>query len=204
MKTKFFIILSLFLFTCHFSSAQNSTLYQRVGLTVSPIGESDPIRFSELDGTGSYSSKSLLSFGFIYIHPLNNWLDIETGVEYAKHSIESKSNYPPDRDKAPANADLSLINIPLTVRANFLNYLFVNGGLLLDFETSSSNIIDKQSGVGAILGVGGQYEFNNALGLFINPYVKMHALIPFPAEKYHQRLLEWGVRVGVTYSFSAK
>ncbi|MFA5655467.1 MAG: hypothetical protein WDA37_01840, partial [Dysgonamonadaceae bacterium] len=101
-------------------------------------------------------------------------------------------------------ADLSLINIPITVRVNFANYLFVNGGLLLDFETSSSNNIDKQSGVGAVIGVGAQYEFNNSLGLFINPYAKLHALLPFPAETYPQRLLEWGVRVGVTYSFRAK
>lgn len=105
---------------------------------------------------------------------------------------------------SPYNADLSLINIPLTVRANFANYFFANVGLLLGFETSSSNIIDKQSGVGALLGVGVQYELNNGLGLFVNPYTKMHALIPFSAEKYHQRLLEWGLRVGVTYSFRAK
>ena len=204
MKTKLFITLSLFLISCHFASAQQQNLSKKFGFTVSPIGESDPIRFSELEGTGSYSSKSLLAFGVSYIHPINNWLDIETGVEYAKHGIESKSNYPPDKDKAPSNSDLSLINVPLTVRANFANYFFVNGGLLLDFQTSSSKIIDNQSGVGTILGAGVQYQLNNGLGLFINPYTKMHALIPFSAEKYHQRLLEWGVRIGVTYSFRAK
>ena len=125
-------------------------------------------------------------------------------MEYAKYSIESISNNPPGQDKAPSNADLSLINIPLTVRANFANYFFVNGGLLLDFETSSSKIIDNQSGVGALLGVGAQYQLNNRLGLFINPYTKLHALIPFASETYHDRLWEWGVRVGVTYSFKAK
>ena len=167
MKTRTLIILSLFLFICHFANGQQRNLSKKIGLTVSPIGESDPIRFSELEGTGSYSSKRLLSFGISYIHPINNWLDIETGVEYAKYSIESISNNPPGQDKAPSNADLSLINIPVTVRANFANYFFVNGGLLLDFETSSSKIIDNQSGVGALLGVGAQYQFNNRLGLFI-------------------------------------
>lgn len=203
MKPKYFIILFLFLFTSFFANTQHRDFSKKIGLTVSPIGESDPVRFSELEGTGSYSSKKLLSFGINYIHPINNWLDVETGMEYSKHSIESKSMYPPDGKKTPYNADLSLINIPITVRVNFANYLFVNGGLLLDFETSSSKNIDKQSGMGAVLGIGTQYEFNNGLGLFINPYSKIHALIPFPAETYHQRLLEWGVRVGVTYSFRA-
>ena len=203
MKTRTLIILSLFLFICHFANGQQRNLSKKIGLTVSPIGESDPIRFSELEGTGSYKSKKLFSFGISYIYPINNWLDIETGVEYGKHNIDSKSNYPPEGVKV-SNADLSLINIPLTVRANFVNYFFVNGGLLLDLETSSSNNIDKQSGVGVVLGVGAQYQFNNGLGLFINPYSKMHALIPFPSEKYHQRLLELGVRIGVTYSFKTK
>lgn len=203
MKTRTLIILSLFLFICHFANGQQRNLSKKIGLTVSPIGESDPIRFSELEGTGSYKSKKLFSFGISYIHPINNWLDIETGVEYGKHNIDSKSNYPTEGEKI-SDANLSLINIPLTIRANFANHFFANGGLLLDFETSSSKNIDKQSGVGALLGVGAQYQFNNALGLFINPYAKMHALIPFPSETYYQRLLEWGVRVGVTYSFKAK
>ena len=202
MKFKAFIILSLFLFTCHFSSAQQRNLSKKIGLTVSPIGESDPIRFSELDGAGSYSSKSLLAFGISYIHPINNWLDIETGVEYAKHIVTVYPNLPPNMDRPPFDKDFSLINIPITARANFLNYFFANGGLLLGFDAGTASPI--ASGLGAILGIGAQYEFNNGIGLFINPYTKSHALLTFSSEKYPLRMLEWGVRVGLTYSFRTK
>ncbi|MFA5657463.1 MAG: outer membrane beta-barrel protein, partial [Dysgonamonadaceae bacterium] len=194
MKLKDVIILTLFLFTCHFTNAQKSISNKRVGITFSSVGINKPIRFTDLDGAPDFSSKWSYSFGINYIHPLNNWLEIETGIEYAEHTIKVRSNLPPFEDRTHYNTNLSLINIPMTVRANFWDYLFVNGGMLLDFETSSSSNIDTQSGIGAILGIGAQYEFNNGFGLFINPYAKAHTLIPFSSEKYHQRLMEAGVR----------
>ena len=200
MKTKSLIILSLFLFTYHLASAQKSIRSKRVGITFSSLGESEPIHFANLDGAGSYSGKNFYTFGVNYIHPLNSWLDIETGVEYARHTIKVDQGMPP-MNTPSYESNLSLINLPLTVRANFSNYFFVNGGLLLGFESSSSGIVDNQSGVGALLGVGAQYEFNNGFGLFINPYLKAHSLIHFSSDKYHQRLMEYGVRVGVTHSF---
>lgn len=199
MKTKLFIILTTLIIASHFTNAQKSIGNKRVGITFSSVGINEPTRFTDLDGAPNFSSKWSYSFGANYIHPLNSWLEIETGIEYAEHTIKVKTNLPPYEDSTPHNTNLSLINIPMTVRANFWDYLFVNGGMLLDFETSSSSNIDTQSGIGAILGIGAQYEFNNGLGLFINPYAKAHTLIPFSSEKYHQRLMEAGIRIGLTY-----
>lgn len=202
MKTETFIILSLFLFTVHFASSQKNTRNQRIGITFSSFGENDPFYSDDLIGAASYDSKNFYTFGINYIHPINNWLDIETGVEYAKHTVTIYLNLPPDMDRPPFDKDFSLINIPITVRANFLNYFFANGGLLLDFDVDTSSPV--ASGMGAILGIGSQYEFNNGIGLFVNPYAKTHALLTFSSEKYPLRMLEWGVRVGVTYSFRVK
>ena len=201
MKTKTLIIFSLFLFTVHFASPQKNTRNQRVGITFSSFGENEPVHFTTLDGAASYDSKSFYTLGINYIHPINNWLDIETGVEYAKHTVTVYPNLPPDMDKSPFNKDFSLINIPITVRANFLNYFFANGGLLLGFDADIASPI--ASGLGAILGVGAQYEFNNGIRLFVNPYAKTHALITFSSENYPLRMMETGVRVGMTYSFKA-
>lgn len=202
MKTKTFIILTLFLFTCHFANAQKNTRNQRIGITFSSFGENDPVYFDDLIGAESYDSKNFYTFGINYIHPINKWLDIETGVEYAKHTVTLYPNLSPDMDRPPFDKDFSLINIPITARANFLNYFFANGGLLLGFDANTSSPV--ASGMGAILGIGSQYEFNNGIGLFVNPYAKTHALLTFSSEKYPLRMLEWGVRVGVTYSFRVK
>lgn len=197
MKTKTFFILSFLLFTFHFTIAQRNVSNKQIGITFSSFGENEPICFTNLDGAASYSSKIFYTFGVNYIHPLNRWLDLETGVEYAKHTVTLHPNLPPDMDGSPSNVNFSLINIPITVRANFLHFFFVNGGLLLGIEADLSSPI--ATGVGAILGLGAQYEFKNGIGLFVNPYSKAHALIPFSSENYPFRMLETGVRVGVTY-----
>lgn len=202
MKPKSLVILILLLVTSLFTNAQKSINNPRVGVTFSSFGVNEPIRYTDLDGAPDFSSKSFYSFGVNYIHPLNSWLDIETGVEYSRHTITVKQILPPMNIPSYENS-FSIINIPITVRTNFSKYFFVNGGLLLNIETGTPSVIDKQTGIGAMLGVGGQYEFNNGLGLFLNPYVKAHTLIPFFAEKYYQRLMEAGVRIGVTYSFKA-
>ena len=197
MKTETFIILSLFLFTVHFASSQKNTRNQRIGITFSSFGENDPYYSDDLIGAASYDSKSFYAFGINYIHPVNNWLDIETGVEYAKHTVTLNPNLPPNMDRNPYDIDFSLINIPITLRANFLNYFFINGGLLIGIDASSSSPIDR--GLGAILGIGAQYELNNGFGVFINPYLKAHSLISLSSEKYPLRMIETGVRMGVTY-----
>ena len=202
MKLKYLIILSLLLFTSYFANTQNTASSQRVGFSFSSFGNNEPVHFTSLEGAASYDSKSFYTLGINYIHPLNNWLDIETGVEYAKHKVTLNPNLPPNMDNTFYTIDFSLINIPITVRANFLNYFFANGGLLLGFDADLCSPI--ASGVGAIVGLGAQYEFNNGLGLFINPYAKTHALLTFSSEKYPLRMMEAGVRVGVTYSFKAK
>ena len=72
----------------------------------------------------------------------------------------------------------------------------------MGFDADSSSPI--ASGLGAIVGIGAQYEFNNGFGLYINPYSKAHAILSFSFDKYPLRMLETGVRIGMTYSFKTK
>ncbi len=130
MKQKPLIILSLLLTTYHITNAQYNIGIKQIGINFSSFGINEPMYFANLDGTGGYSSKSFYIFGINYIHPINNWLDIETGVEYAKHTIAVSPSMPPEWDNL-YNASFSLINIPITVRANFWNYFFVNGGMFI-------------------------------------------------------------------------
>ncbi|MEN8194409.1 MAG: hypothetical protein ABFS12_16430, partial [Bacteroidota bacterium] len=172
----------------------------KIGLTFSSFGENDFIRFKNVEGSASYLGESFYTIGINYIKPLNNWLEIESGIEYSKHHITVEPNLPPDMDNSPYKADFSILNIPISVRANFLKYFFVNGGLMLDLELGNSNPADNQTGIGALLGVAAKYDFNFGASVFINPYLKAHSLLPFSGEKYHQRLMEDGIRIGITFN----
>lgn len=171
----------------------------KIGIYYSSFGENDVFRFDELDGAASYNSDYFFTIGINYLHSLNNWLEVETGIEYSKHNIIIEPNLPPNVAYATRKADFSLINIPVTLRANFLKYFFVNGGLIIDIDPSTNSPIDKQSGIGSLIGISVKYEFNNGVSLYLNPYTKIHSLIPFSDTEYHQRIWENGIRLGITY-----
>ena len=172
----------------------------KIGLTVTPYGDNEILRKS-LDGAASYSGDGFYAVGIICQIPLTSRLDLETGIEYGKHTIITP-NLQPGMNDTPYKSNLKLTSIPIILKMNFLKHFFINGGALLDIGSSSSGSIHSQNGIGAILGIGAKYDFKFGGTLFLNPYLKCHSLVPFSSKKYHQRLLEAGIRFGITYKFS--
>jgi len=173
---------------------------QKIGVTFSSFGQNNVIRFVGLEGAASYSSDHFYILGITCLYPLNR-LEIETGLEYASHTLLVKPNLPPAMDNSPHSARFSLMNIPLTFRINFLKYFFLNGGVIIDIDISSEMPLDKQTGIGSMLGAGVKYDFDFGGSVFVNPYMKLHSLVPFFRDNYHQRLLESGIKLGISYNF---
>lgn len=200
MKKSYTFVLSILLVFTFSSQAQHSTKKGAIGITFSGIGQNDAHYSQDLEGAGGYNGKGYYSFGINYIRPITPFFDLETGVEYGRYNYEfSNPSLGPDMLKLD-NIKLSLVQIPVTVRFNFLRYFFLNGGVLLDIDASEKNQMESQSGIGAILGLGVKYDLKNApVGFFVNPYFKQHNLLPFSSEKYHVRAKEYGFRLGVVY-----
>jgi len=173
----------------------------KIGFTVTPLGVNDIFRTSLVCAPG-YSAEGFYIIGITCQIPITFLLDVETGLEYSKHTIMISPNLPPNMDNTPYKSNFRLTTIPVTLKMNFLKYLFVNGGVLLDLDTSKSRPIDNQTGLGAILGVGLNYDFKFGGTIFVNPYLKCHSLVPFSSERYHQRLFDSGIRFGFMYRFS--
>ena len=178
---------------------ENPTRYGQIGISFSAFGTNDIICFQQLEGAASYYGDKFFTLGINYLYPLNNTFDIETAIEYSKHKIIIEPNVPPDMDDTPYGAEFSLINIPVTLRVNFLRYCFINGGLLLDIDPTVSSPVDNQTGIGGIIGLGFNYDFKCGVSTFINPYIKAHSLISFSNDENQQHLLESGFRFGIMY-----
>lgn len=174
---------------------------QRLGITFSSLGNNDVFRFQSLDGGGSTSGDGYFAIGMTYITPLNLWLEAETGIEYVRHKVILHPDFMPGIEMHDRKTNVSILNLPLTLRANFREYFFANAGLLLDIDASSKSEIDNQSGIGALLGVGVHYNFDFGVSLFLNPYIKLHALVPFSYERYPQKAFESGIRLGTSFKF---
>jgi len=65
-------------------------------------------------------------------------------------------------------------------------------------DVSSNSIINSQSGLGSLLGLGLKYDFKNGISVFVNQYSKIH-LFPLTFERDQQHFMESAVRFGITY-----
>jgi hypothetical protein len=161
------------------------------------FGENDLVRFEQVVGAGNHTGKGLFAFGINYHIPINKRLDFGTGFSIGKYNFRIAGA--PGIDFTPVNDEMLIASIPCVVRVNFLKYFFVNAGALMDFSLSQSDYIDSQNGLGVTFGVGAHYLFNSGFGIFINPNLQAHSLIPFAREKFHERMLLSSFQLGFTY-----
>ena len=189
------LILSAILFTFSASYAQ-TTDKGKIGLTYSLNGGTSVLQ-PALDGAASHGITAASGIGLIYLKPINNWLEWETGLTYTLYKVTTTSS--PMPEVTTRNSTLSLLDIPIGVRAGFWKYFFASGGLLLDLDMMSNSSISSQTGIGLMLGLGVKYDFSFGGSLFINPYGKLHALLPFSSDKHQDRILENGLKFGITY-----
>ena len=178
------------------ASARNSSF----GVTFSSFGDNEAFHWRELCGAGSFLGTGYYSLGITYRRALSRRFDIETGIEFSNltyyftHSMAAPKPY---------SVNLSMFKIPVTVRYNFFGFFFINGGLLLGFDVTDERRLDNQTGIGAVLGAGVKYNFRLLpIGVFVNPFVRHHSIIPFFNEcNYQLRAWENGFRIGVVYNF---
>jgi hypothetical protein len=173
-----------------------NNLNNKIGLTFSSLGVSDI--FGQSNSANFNTITNFYTLGATYIRGLNRWLDVETGVEYSIHNINTTVNIFPGNMiymRTP-KTKLHLLNVPATLRVRFLKYFFINGGVLIDIDISNNRYLENQTGIGGIAGFGANYDFDSGLSLFFNPYIKAHSWIDFGTR---QKILEKGFRFGIAY-----
>lgn len=156
---------------------------------------------------GTYNEKLFYTIGFNYLKPFNAWLDLETGVEYSRKLGETKAVFYGDVLTEKANSTMA--SIPVTLRANLKRFLFVNGGLLADFDLGGYDPKGYeseryQSGLGYVAGLGVKYGFKFGGQIFINPYFKRRAIIEFWENEDRLKMNEAGIRVGIYFNTKGK
>lgn len=139
-----------------------------------------------------------LSFTADYLYPINNWIEFETGINYSFQSFSEMYDNPnfayvtltaPE----PKYYDINMVNIPVGLRVDFLKYGFVNSGILVD--------LTNEPGIGSYFGAGMKIESEVGMGLYVNPYVKIHSIVPVNFNQNVDRIIETGIKIGVTYNF---
>ncbi len=200
-QTKLFLLTIIIISLSLGLTAQPPSSKGALGLTLSGFGYNDTYLKKGIEGLGGYDGKGYFSAGVSYIRPVLSFVDFETGVEYSKMKYRfSNSSLGPENK--PYDLENSLVTIPVTVRLNFLRYLFLNTGVLLDIDSKNNNDFENQSGLGSILGFGAKYDFkNNPFGVFVNYYSKSHSIMSLNifGNNLRTRTFETGFRFGIVY-----
>lgn len=192
MKKTLLPLIILFFSLSAFSQTQNEVrLYY--GITDSKL-----IRSEEIAGGGSSDIENSYDFGFRYLLAVTDNLSLETGLNYWRGDVLVTSAPMPER--TTRSEELQTTSIPIFANYTFLDYFFVNGGPVMDFQGSESEGIDPQAGIGIGFGLGAQYTYNN-FNFYINPNIRRYAVIPFEEKDFHQKLTTFGVQLGIGYKF---
>lgn len=192
----------LFTFLCLYCLAQQ-TNQTKVSVFFAQ-GENDYFTFEPLEGEGSTDGKGYFQLGFNYKRPISNHFSFEYGLGYARHDFESRPAAMPGMNGATTDHTMSLLSLPLSMRFDFLKFLFLQAGTSFTADLSADDHLNNQNGFGIHLGIGAQYTFKNGIGLFVNPTTKIYSLIPLGTEKYQHHVSESATLFGLSYAFKAK
>ncbi|RZL11886.1 MAG: porin family protein [Pedobacter sp.] len=162
-------------------------------------GDASFIRRQQLIGAGSRSLDSFYGLQFSYSYLYNRNWSIETGLGFS--SIKFRSYGAPGINVPTRDHDVNILSVPLKIRYNIGKFVFFSGGGIIDLDVKNTDGINSLSGFGLTAGAGLKYDLKSGPGIFINPQLTSHALIPFTSEKNILKLLNASVSFGLSYAF---
>lgn len=161
------------------------------------INNSEIGKFQEVDGGGSYHPENNFEIGVQFLLDITDDLALETGINFWRSDVVIHSA--PFPEIYTSRERLEITSIPIFANYSFLNYFYVNGGPVMDFQLSD-NTFDSTSGIGVGFGAGAKYHFEN-FAVFLNPNLRIYSVIPFEEESNHRKLSSLGLRLGFGYRF---
>ena len=207
MKPKL-IILALIAFTAHAFSQSKNTISFVYGTT------SNDVNIHGAIGDFGYTGKGGSQFGLNYTHNFNHTFSLQSGIMFSNDNVQLNTLGPQYNGlfytgNINQTGNIKLITIPVIAKVSFLKYLYVDAGLLADFETNYSSdgtdqankTATKQTGIGIELGLGANYNFGR-WDIFVNPFTQVHAIARFSSGNTSNfNLLDAGFKFGAGYSF---
>ncbi len=177
----------------------------KFGVTATFLGGNEvyPLKTQELvGGLGWADGDGFWACSFRYLYPLNEWLELETGIGFSSHKIKREIYEIPTSSVVAGREfekdQTAVVDFPVGLRATFLKYFFVGGGCFLSIETGSTTFLDNQTGIGFRYEAGVQYEFPNGILVTASPYAKHYATLAFSTD-HEEKLGELGIKLGMFF-----
>lgn len=157
------------------------------------VGSGELVTFWHMVGANPSIGKSLTNLGLNYSYTLKNknW-HLDIGLNYLQFKHTSTPGHLSPYPQVAQNYTAKIISIPIKFRYEAGKYIFFNGNLYLDREIKSTYTVGI-SGLGAGLGMGGQYFFNDKLGIYVNPQLDLRSIVSFSSYKLLAKSVDFGL-----------
>jgi len=151
-------------------------------------------------GDFGFDDRRGTTFGVNYNRGISKAFSVESGLYFSQDDIFFSNSLPGAH--VEKQEQVKMLTVPVYAKLGFLKYFFVDGGMLVHFQTnySSSSTLSRQSGLGYELGLGAKYDFGR-VQIFVNPYVQYHTLIQFDSSRSYFNLMDFGYKFGLGYDF---
>jgi hypothetical protein len=160
---------------------------------------------SGISGTEMTGSDNFESITIEYARETNPNVEFCTGLTvtsaylatiYTSHPLVAGSSSRTSiyRDK------VFIFSLPLHVKCHFLKYLFVEGGVDLNYYSGKK---DYRYGAGLIAGIGVEYEFHSGITFSASPFGQWSLLMGNAEDSMTDSdyLSQWGIKWGIGYRF---
>ncbi len=200
-KLLIFILLVFFSTLSHAQNTNERTNSNCMIGIASNIGINRVIRFqNDFRDEATYHGKTAFSYGINYFRSISPNIRLNLGVYYSSYRISF--GYPISLfPEGPSFLEtLNIISVPILFNAYSNKNYFLSFGPLIDFTLPrKSRWTDAQNGIGFSLGVGKEFLIKN-FSLDISPNVEIHSILPFSLVHYQQRLLVFGLKLGLNFN----
>jgi hypothetical protein len=199
---KIIVLLIIIGGTIHAYAQNEKNKYLGGYISIGSISYSDGAKYG-LDVYKDYAGKNYLTMGFDYHHRNSEVFEVCTGIAVTSNNMDylSTSYFESNGHTSEYAETFFILSAPFHLRAHFLQYLFVDGGVCLNYHPNKG----YTWGVGSSLGFGAEYVFESGITVSLSPMMQWNYLNfsnKFTGgDSEMDKLIQKGINIGVGYRF---
>jgi len=159
------------------------------------------IYLNGFDKKEGFKNDGTFIIGLNYQKKISKIVYLKTGLDYIRSNVYVNKGYHPYWADSYGSWDINLLSFPVTINYTFLDYFFIESGIITDlqFNIWDCQPLETQSGFGITAGFGAIYHYKH-FSLTLNSFMNYHSIIQFfPYDR--ERLCEMGIKMELAYSF---
>lgn len=170
-------------------------------INVSPVSLSHIGPFEMMYGGAGHTGENYFGIAAKGTYSITRKWSLATGIGYSTQKLVTTLPY----DGAPGNEktitqQLQVWELPVLTHYYLSKYFFTSAGPIIHLQQKAVYALDKQSGIGAQIGLGVQIPVKNSFAISLSPSYRIYSLIPFSSTRHDDRMRVLDVNLGLKYS----